>query len=63
LKLSVLFSYLLKDIDAISRWQGGGGYLVDGTGLILTRTKGAPDLSASAWATAATSCSCGSCRK
>lgn len=44
LKLSVLFSYLLKDIDAISRWQGGGGYLVDKTGLILTRTKGAPDI-------------------
>jgi adenylate cyclase len=44
LKLSVLFSYLLKDIDAISRWQGGGGYLVDGTGLILTRTKNAPDI-------------------
>lgn len=44
LKLSVLFSYLLKDIDAISRWQGGGGYLVDNTGLILTRTKRAPDI-------------------
>jgi adenylate cyclase len=44
LELGVLFSYLLKGIEAISRWQGGGGYLVDNTGLILTRTKGAPDL-------------------
>ena len=44
LELSVLFSYLLQGIEAISRWQGGGGYLVDNTGLILTRTKGAPDI-------------------
>jgi adenylate cyclase len=44
LELSVLFSYLLKDLLSISRWQGEGGYLVDDTGLILTRTKGSPNI-------------------
>ncbi len=44
LKLSVLFSYLLKDLQAISRWQGEGAYLVDDTGLILTRTKDSRDI-------------------
>lgn len=44
IELSVLFSYLMGGIDAISRWQGGGGYLVDNTGLILARTKDAPNL-------------------